>query len=103
MARERLQKVLAAAGIGSRRECEEIILDDRVSVNGETVSALPVLVDPERDEISVDGRPLRAQRQVYYLLHKPRGVHCTNYDPAERPRACSRSDGWTPTAPACCS
>jgi 23S rRNA pseudouridine2605 synthase len=88
MARERLQKVLAAAGVGSRRECEEIILDARVSVNGQTVSALPVLVDPEHDAIVVDGRRLRTERKVYYLLHKPKGVHCTNYDPAGRVRAC---------------
>src|SRR5438046_1687587 len=88
MAGERLQKVLAAAGVGSRRECEEIILEGRARVNGQTVSTLPVLVDPEHDEIAVDGRPLRTDRKVYYLLHKPKGVHCTNYDPAGRVRAC---------------
>lgn len=93
MAKQRLQKVLAAAGIGSRRECEEIILDGRVSVNGRPVSSLPVLVDLQHDEIAVDDRPLRAQRKVYYLVHKPRGVHCTNYDPAGRPRACDLLHG----------
>ena len=86
MSQERLQKVMAAAGIGSRRECEEIILDARVSVNGHIASTLPVLVDTQRDKIAVDGKPLRVERKVYYLLHKPSGVHCTNYDPAGRAR-----------------
>jgi len=87
MPSERLQKILAAAGVASRRECEGIILDGRVTVNGRRVHTLPVLVDPEVDQIAVDGRPLRVERQVYFLLHKPKGVHCTNYDPAGRPRA----------------
>ncbi len=87
MGSERLQKVLSAAGVASRRECEGIILDGRVTVNGRRVHTLPVLVDPEVDEIAVDGRPLRVERKVYFLLHKPKGVHCTNYDPAGRPRA----------------
>ncbi|HPD28641.1 MAG TPA: pseudouridine synthase [Phycisphaerae bacterium] len=87
MPKERLQKVLAAAGLASRRECEQIILDGRVSVNARKVHSLPVLVDPDVDKIAVDGRPLRAQRKVYFLLHKPKGVHCTNYDPDGRPRA----------------
>jgi len=87
MATERLQKILAAAGLASRRGCEEIILDGRVTVNGRRVHTLPVLVDPEADEITVDGRPLKVDRKVYFLLHKPRGVHCTNYDPDGRPRA----------------
>ncbi len=87
MPRERLQKVLAAAGIASRRECEQIILDGRVRVNGETVLSLPALVDPARDTILVDGRPLKREEKVYFLLHKPKGVHCTNFDPAGRPRA----------------
>jgi 23S rRNA pseudouridine2605 synthase len=84
---ERLQKVLAAAGVASRRECEHVILDGRVRVNGEVVAKLPVLVDPERDRITVDGQPLGRERKVYYLLHKPPGVHCTNYDPDNRTRA----------------
>lgn len=87
MPKQRLQKVLAAAGLASRRECEQIVLDGRVSVNGHKVHSLPVLVDPQVDKIAVDGRPLRAERKVYFLLHKPKGVHCTNYDPDGRPRA----------------
>lgn len=86
MAIERLQKVMAAAGIASRRECEHIILDGRVQVNGKAVSEMPVLVDAERDRITVDGVPLRREKKVYYLLHKPVGVHCTNYDPDNRTR-----------------
>ena len=87
MPTERLQKILAAAGLASRRGCEEIILDGRVTVNGRRVHSLPVLVDPEMDEITVDGRRLKVDRKVYFLLHKPKGVHCTNYDPEGRPRA----------------
>lgn len=87
MPRERLQKILAAAGVASRRECEQIILDGRVRVNGKPVLSLPVLVDPHRDRIVVDGKPLRPERKVYLLLHKPKGVHCTNYDPDGRPLA----------------
>ena len=87
MPRERLQKVLAAAGIASRRECEQIILDGRVRVNGRQVLALPVLVDPQQDRITVDNRPLQAESKVYFLLHKPKSVHCTHYDPAGRTRA----------------
>ena len=59
----------------------------RVTVNGRRVHTLPVLVDPESDEIVIDGRPLRPERKVYFLLHKPKGVHCTNFDPDGRPRA----------------
>jgi 23S rRNA pseudouridine2605 synthase len=87
MVKQRLQKVLAAAGWGSRRACEEIICEGRVSVNGRVCEELPVLVDPAEDRISVDGRPVRAVRPVYFLLHKPKGVFCTNSDPAGRVRA----------------
>jgi len=87
MASERIQKVLAAAGCGPRRACEELVLDGRVAVNGETVRTLPVMVDPERDRITVDGKPLRPARLVYFLLNKPSGVFCTHSDPAGRKRA----------------
>lgn len=87
MTPQRLQRVLAAAGFGSRRACEELILEGRVSVNGERVARLPVLVDPQRDEIAVDGRPVLAEKKVYFLLHKPKGVVCTNSDPSGRTRA----------------
>lgn len=86
---ERLQKILAAAGLGSRRACEAIILAGRVKVNGQAVDELPVLVDPQRDKVQVDGRriALTTIKKVYYLLNKPRGVVCTNSDPAGRPKA----------------
>jgi 23S rRNA pseudouridine2605 synthase len=84
---ERLQKVLAQAGVGSRRACEQMILQGRVAVNGRVVDRLPVLIEPDRDEVRMDGRPIALQRNVYYLLNKPPGVVCTNHDPAGRPRA----------------
>lgn len=87
MALERLQKVLAAAGLASRRECEEMILDGRVSVNGKQVSTLPVLVDPDTDRIAVDGQWLRPTRKAYIMLHKPKGVHCTNDESGSKTRA----------------
>lgn len=87
MAKERLQKVMAAAGVASRRECEELILAGVVRVNGQVVDELPAFVDPESDAIVVDGRRLRPTRKVYYLLNKPRGVICTSRDPRGRRKA----------------
>lgn len=84
---ERLQKVLAAAGLGSRRACEELILDGRVRVNGRRVASLPVLVDPRVDDITFDGRAVRVEPKAHYLLNKPKGVVCTQNDPARRKRA----------------
>lgn len=85
--RQRLHKWLAAAGIASRRQCEELILDGRVTVNGRVADRLPVMVDPDTDEVRVDGQRVRPERKVYFLLHKPKGVVCTNWDPAGRRRA----------------
>lgn len=87
MAIERAQKLLAAAGFGSRRACEQLILEGRVSVNGRLANTLPVLVDVESDRLTVDGKPIRPERKVYFLVHKPRGVVCTNNDPSGRKRA----------------
>lgn len=84
--RERLQKVLAAAGVASRRDCEELIREGRVEVDGEVVTEMGVKVDPAQSEIRVDGTPLRKAKLVYYALNKPQGVVCTNYDPSGRPR-----------------
>lgn len=83
---DRLQKVLAAAGIGSRRHCEEMILAGRVEVDGHVVTELGTKVDPSQQDIRVDGESLRKQRKVYYLVHKPPGVLSTNYDQSGRPR-----------------
>jgi 23S rRNA pseudouridine2605 synthase len=81
----RLQKVLAGAGLGSRRSCEELIAAGRVSVNGVVVD-LGARVDPERDVIRVDGHRLPTAADLVYLaLHKPRGMHSTMSDPQGRP------------------
>jgi 23S rRNA pseudouridine2605 synthase len=82
---ERLQKVLAAAGLGSRRACEALIEEERVTVNGE-LAVLGRRVDPENDRIEVDG--LRVPTRpglVTYLLNKPKGVVTTAADPQGRP------------------
>jgi len=70
---ERLQKVLAHAGIASRRKCEKLILQGRVRVNGQVVTQLGTKVDPGQDAIEVDGQPIAPEEKVYILLHKPRG------------------------------
>jgi 23S rRNA pseudouridine2605 synthase len=83
----RLQKFLSDAGVASRRHAEELILAGRVLVNNEVVDALPAFVDPAHDRIIVDGARVRPQRLEYFLVHKPKGVVCTNSDPAGRVRA----------------
>jgi 23S rRNA pseudouridine2605 synthase len=89
---DRLQKVLAAAGLGSRRECEALIEQGRVSVDGKVVRRLGTRVDPNRQRVIVDGETIRAERPVYYALNKPRGFLTTNYDPSGRPRALDLMD-----------
>ena len=85
---ERLQKVLADAGVAARRECETLILEGAVTVNGKTMDTLPAWADPKVDRIEVYGKPLRpAEQHVYIVLFKPRGTVCTNSDPEGRPRA----------------
>jgi 23S rRNA pseudouridine2605 synthase len=83
---QRLQKVLATAGLGSRRACEELIVTGRVEVDRSVVTELGTRVDPSRQEIRVDGVTLRRPKLVCYALHKPPGVVCTARDPAGRPR-----------------
>jgi 23S rRNA pseudouridine2605 synthase len=87
MAQERLQKYMAAAGIDSRRNCEQLIVQGMVKVNGHVVDTLPAFVDPEFDTVTVRGRKLAPAAKVYYLLNKPKGVICTNSDPEGRPLA----------------
>lgn len=87
MAKLRLQKVLAAAGVDSRRNCEQLILDGAVQVNRKVVDELPAFVDPEKDVITVDGRTIRPAPKVYFLLNKPKGVICTSSDPQGRKKA----------------
>jgi 23S rRNA pseudouridine2605 synthase len=82
----RLQKVLAAAGVGSRRHCEEMIADGRVEVDGEVVRRFGARVDPQRQVIRVDGRRIPAREDLVYLaLNKPAGVLTTMSDPQGRP------------------
>lgn len=83
---ERLQKVLAAAGVGSRRHCEEYIRDGRVTVDGKTVTELGIKVDPQAQKVCVDGQRIKFQKKQYFLVNKPVGVVCTNSDPEGRPR-----------------
>jgi 23S rRNA pseudouridine2605 synthase len=79
--------VLAAAGLGSRRDCEELIVAGRVEVDGKTVSKLGTRVEPLRQEIRVDGVSLPRPRRLHFMLNKPAGVVCTNDDPSGRIRA----------------
>src|SRR5439155_10914988 len=82
---ERLQKVLARAGLGSRRACEELIEEGRVEVNG-LVATLGRRVDPEQDRVTLDGVTIPVRPGlVYYLLNKPAGVVTTAHDPEGRP------------------
>lgn len=83
----RLQKFLATAGVDSRRNCEEFVRVGRVTVDGETVRNPATTVRPEEQEVCLDGERLLPPRFQYFLLHKPKGVVCTNKDPAGRPRA----------------
>jgi 23S rRNA pseudouridine2605 synthase len=70
---ERVQKILASAGLGSRRACEVLIQEGRVQVNGETVQ-LGAKADPEKDQITLDGTPVQVEQLQYILLNKPKGV-----------------------------
>src|ERR1700756_3924733 len=86
MSLERLQKIMAASGIASRRKAEEIIAAGRVTLNGKVVTEQGTKADPEQDEICVDGRPLKRPEQLrYFLLNKPRGYVTTVSDPEGRP------------------
>ena len=83
---ERLQKILSAAGIASRRAAENLIREGRVSLNGRTVTELGTKADPESDDVRVYGRRVKpASRRRYILLYKPRGYITTRSDPQQRP------------------
>ncbi|MEK4564803.1 pseudouridine synthase [Alkalihalobacillus sp. FSL R5-0424] len=81
---ERLQKVIAHAGVASRRKAEELILQGRVSVNGKPVTELGVKVQANRDKIEVDGVPIDKEEPVYFLLYKPSGVISSVSDDRDR-------------------
>jgi 23S rRNA pseudouridine2605 synthase len=80
----RLQKLLAEAGLGSRRKCEELIRAGRVTVDGR-LAELGISVDPETQAVAVDGRPVSKERKEYWLLNKPVGVLTAVTDPRGRP------------------
>ncbi len=83
---QRLNRVLAGAGLGSRRDVEQLIVDGRVDVDGNTVTDLAFKVDPTVSEIEVDGTTIKNHRPVYFALNKPAGVLSTNHDPSGRTR-----------------
>jgi len=83
---ERLQKILSAAGIASRRSAEGYITEGRVTVNGKAVTELGTKADPQSDDIRVDGRRIKpAARRIYILMYKPRGYITSRSDPQKRP------------------
>ncbi len=83
---ERLQKVLAQAGVASRRECEELVREGRVEVDRDVVTELGTRVDLQRQEIRVDGELIARPTMAYFAVNKPTGVVSTARDPAGRPR-----------------
>jgi 23S rRNA pseudouridine2605 synthase len=99
--KERIQKLLASAGVASRRGVEQMVLDGRISVNNRIVHKLPVLVDPETDQVEVDGERIRLRDRVtgkrhYILLNKPKGVYSTNVAQGEQTRAIDLLGGRIP-------
>src|SRR5262245_17175726 len=90
--KQRIQKLLAAAGVASRRHIEEMIGQGRIAVNGKVVYALPVMVDAQHDRVSVDDQIVRLRDResaphVYILMNKPKGVYSTNVSQGEQTRA----------------
>ena len=77
----RLNKYLADCGVASRRGCDAIIAQGRIKINGKTVTQLGIDVNPDNDTVSLDGKRLKPKRRdVYVMLHKPKGVVCTAKD-----------------------
>jgi 23S rRNA pseudouridine2605 synthase len=86
MAEMRLNKIIADAGITSRRGADELIADGRVTIDGRPIRELGAKIDPERHEVAVDGETIqRSMTKSYLVLHKPKGVLSTMYDPEGRP------------------
>ena len=84
--KERLQKILARSGIGSRRKAEEMIREGRVDVDGTTVNEMGVKLDLEKHTVTVDGKAISSgEKKIYILLHKPKGYVTTLHDPQGRP------------------
>jgi 23S rRNA pseudouridine2605 synthase len=81
--KERIQKVLAAAGVASRRSIEEMVQQGRVAVNGKVVTQLPIMIDPATDRVTIDDEPIKLphstrEQRLYFMLNKPKGVYSTN-------------------------
>ncbi len=86
MVKMRLQKYLAAAGLGSRRACEELITEGRVSVDGIATTRLGTSIDPDIQKVFLDGNRVKTPKKVYYLVNKPVGYICSNRrDKSRRP------------------
>jgi len=81
---ERLQKILARVGFGSRRKCEELILDGRVSVNGRVQNQLGAKANANTDKIAVDGERIKAPKPAYFVINKPKGWYCTEDAPDKK-------------------
>ena len=81
----RLQKFLADAGVASRRAGEQFILEGRVAVNGHVIRLLGSKVDPDHDQVAVDGKPVRPKKLIYVALNKPPGCVCSRKDELNRP------------------
>lgn len=82
---DRLQKILARAGVASRRRCEELIRDGRVAIDGRVVTEMGCKVDPDCQRITFDGKPISSEEKIYLLLNKPTGYVTTLSDPQGRP------------------
>ncbi|MGL4463917.1 MAG: pseudouridine synthase, partial [Planctomycetia bacterium] len=87
---ERLQKILANAGFGSRRACEDYVASGRVTVNDKPVKELGSKANPDTQEVKFDGELIRTERKVYWWLNKPKNVLCTSRDPQGRPTVLDR-------------
>jgi len=89
LAKTRIQKALAAAGVASRRTIEEMVMEGRITLNDKVVAELPCFVDPDVDDVRCDGKriKLKTSRKLYFMLNKPKGVVCTQRDPQGRPKA----------------
>ena len=81
---ERIQKILARVGYGSRRKCEELVLEGRVEVNGQVVSVLGAKANLSRDVIKVDGERVKSPKPVCYIINKPKGWYCTDDVPDKK-------------------
>ncbi len=84
MALKRINKFIADSGITSRRKAEELILQGRVSVNNKVVNELGYRINPDRDEVFIDGERIKTIKNAYYLLNKPRGTISTTNDEKNR-------------------